>query len=55
MMTYTLTTTGFIILVDGAEWLACPFDPSKGGETPFADDTAKVAHIQSNYPDAVAA
>ncbi len=55
MITYTLTATGYIVFVDGVEWVACPFDPAQSGETPFADDAAKLAHLQASYPDAVAA
>ena len=54
-MTYTLTDTGYNIFIDGVLTIECPYDPAKGGSTPFADDEAKLAHIQANYPDAVEA
>lgn len=54
-MTYTYTETGYNIFIDGALTIECPFDPAQGGNTPFADDAAKLAHIQANYPGAVAA
>ena len=53
MLTYTLTDTGYTIYRDGSLWVQCPFDPTKGGFMPFADDDAKRAHITEHYPDAV--
>lgn len=52
MYTFTLTETGYSVFLDGNLHLECPWDPAKGGLTPFESDDAKRAHALANFPDA---